>query len=297
MFKNMQMGIGKQLSIIVSAIILALLVMIFILVNGSSKDMALNMSDSMLSQNAKTVSTTIENWLEEKIRILGTLSTNPSLSDTLNGGDPTEAVKHLKAAKALDNNLESIFLHNSEGTSVATTAADGIGKNYKNKGYFSTIIVEGKETYISDVELSPTSNQPRIAICRVIRDGSGKTLGYVGMSVLSAAFTQSFINPIKVGENGYAFMLDESGKVVAHPNSELIFKDLSNLEFIRESLNRKTGFMDYEFKGDEKYMAFAEIPLTGWIVALSAEQSDMLVEARAMQRLLIIIGVVGLLGG
>jgi len=295
MFKNINMGIGKQLGIIVGVVIFALLLVIYLMVNGNSKNMALKMADSMLSQNARTVSAAVDNWLEEKVRILGSLATNRSLIRAIRGGDPTETIEDLKQAQALDENLESIFVHDAEGTSVATTSSGGVGKNYSSQGYYQTIITQGKDVYISDVELSPTSKKPRVAICKAIRDESGRTIGYVGMSVLSAAFTESLISPIKVGENGYAFVSDSTGKIVAHPSADLIFKDLSNLDFINEMVQRKTGFMDYVFKGDFKYMSFAEVPETGWIVALSAERSDMLVEARAMQRMLIILGVAGLI--
>jgi len=295
MFKNMKMGIGKQLSIIVTLIIMVLLAGIIVVVDVNSKKMVLEISKETLGQNTNSVAATVDNWLNEKLTLLGSLRNDPSIHEVLAGGDPATANERLIAATALDENLESIFVHDAEGTSVATSSSGGVGKNYKTKGYFATIIREGKESYISNVELSPTSKKPRIAVARAIRDDSGRTIGYIGMSVLSAAFADTFINPIKVGENGYAFMADHEGKIIAHPNKDLIFEDLSNLDFIKEMIRDKTGFMAYEFKGADKYMSFTEIPRTGWIVALSAEADDMLKQAYAMQRILFIIGAVGLI--
>jgi len=294
MFKNMRMGIGKQLSIIVTLIIFILLAVIIFLVNTSSRQMALEISEETLGQNAMVVSATVDNWLNEKLMLLGTLRDDPAIREALAGGDPAAAVERLKGVKAMDDNLESIFVHDTEAIQVATTVDGAIGNQYKSGGYYKTIIIEGNENYISNVQLSPTSNKPRIALCRAIRNENGKIIGYIGTSALSAAFTENFINPIKVGENGYAFMTDNTGKVIAHPNKDLIFEDLSSHDFVKEMLQEKTGFMDYEFKGAYKFMAFSEIPRTGWIVALSAEADDMLKQAYAMQRMLIIIGAVGL---
>ena len=186
-------------------------------------------------------------------------------------------------------------MHNAQGVQVANGNDTDIGTGFSTKGYFKTIISEGKDTYVSNVELSPASGQPRIAVARAVRDASGRTIGYVGMSVLSAAFSKTFIDPIKVGEQGYAFMTDSKGVFIAHPNKELIFQDMSNLPFVKQMVQEKRGFMAYEFKGVDKYMAFADVQGTGWIVGLSAEQSDMLKQAQAMQRMLIIIGIAGLI--
>jgi methyl-accepting chemotaxis protein len=72
-------------------------------------------------------------------------------------------------------------------------------------------------------------------------------VGYVGMSVQGEAFS-NYLAPIKVGGNGYCYMFDLTGKILAHPDSSLIFKDLSDLNFIQEGLREKNGFLEYEWK-------------------------------------------------
>ena len=125
------------------------------------------------------------------------------------------------------------------------------------------------------------SNKPRLALAVPVKDG-GRTIGYVGMSVLAGAFTDAFIDPIKVGENGYCFIVDPKGKVWAHPEKDTIFKDLSSFGFIQDAISMKNGFFEYLWKGATKYLAFAEVPETGWIVALSAEQDDLMAAARTL---------------
>jgi len=294
MFGTRHMGIGKRLSIIVCAIVFALLALLFFMVNQSSKDMALNMSDHMLSQNAKSVGASMESWFEERLQFLGVLGASPSVRQALEGREASGALRQLEQAQALDGNLEALFVVNARGRVAASTIDLDAGKSRRDQADFKAIITQGKEHFISSLEPSPVSSKPRVTICRAIRDESGRTAGYAGMSVRSEAFADKFIAPVKVGEHGYAAINDFQGNVVAHPNTDLIFKNLSHLEFFQEICRRKTGFLAYEYKGVHKYMSFAEIPTANWIVTFSVERADMLVEAKAMQRMFIIVGLVGL---
>ena len=180
----------------------------------------------------------------------------------------------------------------AKGNSVVSTNASGRGKNYSTRGYYKTIIGEGKDYFISDVTLSPASQKPRIAIAKAIKR-DGKTIGYVGMSVLAEAFTK-YLDPIKVGEKGYCYMYDSKGIILAHPDKSLLFKDLSKYDFIQTGLNQKSGFIEYEWQGQIKFMSFGQVAKTGWIVALTGERDDFLVQANQLEVQLMIGGCLAL---
>ncbi|BDQ33519.1 methyl-accepting chemotaxis protein [Pseudodesulfovibrio portus] len=291
---KIHLGLGQRLVLLVSVVVLFLVTGTLLAVNVGTKNLTLDLSENVLSQNANSVSATLDSWLDERLSLLSLLASEPSVIEALNHGDYTVATDIALAAKARDASLESFFAHDAEGTSVITTNQGGRGKNYKSRGYYKDIIVDKKPYYISDITLSPVSNKPRLAIAVPVKDG-GKTIGYVGMSVLATAFTERFIDPIKVGEKGYCFIVDPEGKILAHPDKDTIFKDLSNYHFIQEAVTRKNGFINYEWKGATKYMAFSDVKKTGWVVALSAEQDDLMSAAYTLQKFLLLLGVCGLL--
>jgi methyl-accepting chemotaxis protein len=288
------LGIGQRLILIISIVIIVLLGSILADVDLSTKSLTLSISEKILSQNSRTVSATLSGWLKDKLHYLNLAAENPMVIEAATGGDTTAATRWLTAAKEDDPALESLFVHNAKGVSVVTTNPGGEGKSYADRGYFRDIITEGKKASISDIVLSPVSKQPRLAIAAPVRD-NGSTVGYIGMSVLASAFTTDFIDPVKVGDQGYCFILDSSGKILAHPDKSLIFKDLSDNDFIKTMLVRKTGFIEYQWKGKAKYMAFAEVIETGWIVALAADQDDLMTDAQTLQTRLMLFGLVGLL--
>ncbi|MUM77275.1 HAMP domain-containing protein [Pseudodesulfovibrio sp. F-1] len=287
------LGVGQRLILVISVVILALLGAIVVDVTLSTRNLTLSISDKILSQNSRTVTSTLSGWLGDKLRYLNLAAENPYVIEAALGGDFEAATAWLVKAKEADPALESLFVHDAQGISVVTTNPGGRGRSYVNQEYFTTIIKEDKASYISNIVLSPVSKQPRVAIAVRIRD-KGRTVGYVGMSIMASAFTAAYIDPIKVGSEGYAFILDLDGRILAHPDKGLIFEDVSQHDFIRTMITRKSGFIEYLWQGDIKYLAFSQVPETGWIVALAADQDDLMTEAAQLRTRLLLLGATGL---
>jgi methyl-accepting chemotaxis protein len=287
------LGVGQRLILVISLVILILLGSVVTDVNLSTKSLTLSISDKILSQNSRTVASTLSGWLNDRLRYLKLAAENQSVIEAALGGDFEAATAWLTKAREADPSLESLFVHDAQGVSVVTTNPGGRGKSYVTQDYFTTIIKQGKPFYISNIILSPVSKQPRVAIAVQIRD-QGRTVGYVGMSVMASAFTAEYIDPVKVGSEGYCFILDPEGRILAHPDKDLIFKDMSDRDFIQTMMARKSGFIEYQWQGLTKYMAFSQVPETGWIVALAADQSDLMADASQLQTRLLLTGAAGL---
>ncbi|WP_207264881.1 methyl-accepting chemotaxis protein [Desulfovibrio sp. Huiquan2017] len=291
--KLSDIGIGQRLVFMLAVLMLALVAFFLVSVSFGTQALTVSIVDRTLSQNTRSVTATLDGWIDDRMRFLGLMASADEIVQAASGGDWRPAVAWLQRAKAKDPMLESLFVHDAKGISVVTTNTDGRGKDYSSRPYYKAIITGGQDEYISEVTLSPATNQPRIAFVHAIKQ-DGRTVGYVGMSVLGEAFSD-YLSPIKVGDSGYAYMFDAEGKILAHPDTSLIFKDLSRFDFIQEGLRRKNGFIEYEWKGAMKYMAFGQVKRTGWIVALSAERSDFLHEAEQLENRLIVGGAVALL--
>jgi signal transduction histidine kinase len=57
----------------------------------------------------------------------------------------------------------------------------------------------------------------------------------------------AYLSKIKVGAQGYPFIVDRSGVIVSHPDPKLIGKDLSAHGFIQSMTDdaRESGFLGY----------------------------------------------------
>jgi methyl-accepting chemotaxis protein len=143
-------------------------------------------------------------------------------------------------------------------------------------------------TFVASPLMSEADKKLILIISTPIKDNSGKVIGVLG-SVLDAKIFNGIVQDIKVGNSGYAYVLGNTGKKIAHKDLDLIvsgeidiekyanqpeYQDLVSLE--KRMINGESGFGEYYSEGNKSYMAFSPIPDTEWSMALTALESEML---------------------
>ncbi|WP_321430557.1 methyl-accepting chemotaxis protein [uncultured Methanolobus sp.] len=101
-----------------------------------------------------------------------------------------------------------------------------------------------------------------------IKDSSGKTIGILYAGTLEDPFIEQMkeqMSAITVGKTGYIYIMDTEGNLIMHPENE--GESLYEYEFAREMIQNKEGYIDYEWKGREKVMAYTYYGPRGWIIA------------------------------
>ena len=76
--------------------------------------------------------------------------------------------------------------------------------------------------------------------------------------LVKSASVQSLIEGEAVGKSGYYFVLSPDGKVIAHSQPNQVGADISGEAFAKTMLLRKTGSLEYRYKGTETYVSFCE---------------------------------------
>ncbi|MCL5982073.1 MAG: methyl-accepting chemotaxis protein [Firmicutes bacterium] len=117
--------------------------------------------------------------------------------------------------------------------------------------------------------------------------------------VLSARITladlSAYIAPMKPGEKGRAFVLDEKGIMIAHPSEDLRLLDatVESEKFpavvaagIRQMVAEKTGRVEYTFRGVDSLLFFHSVPVANWIIVLAAERAEFYAAVNNLMRIL-----------
>ena len=111
------------------------------------------------------------------------------------------------------------------------------------------------------------------------------------------------VNAIRIGNQGFAFLVDRSGRTIAHPLFKPYEYDLTKYddprlrEFVVDMITGETGWRTYYHLG-EKAAAFAPVPATGWSLAVSIPIEEFKREAKVLRaRVLQLVMVMLILSG
>ncbi len=183
------------------------------------------------------------------------------------------------------NGLTRGNIIDKDGNSIFT------GENYSDREYFKTAM-QGKSC-VSEPLISKTTGKLSVIIAAPLWKN-----GKVDSEVVGVVFVvpkETFLNDImvaiKISTNGYAYMLNNQGTVIAHKNMDLVTKENSMEESKTDSSLKavaklegkmvagETGYGTYRYGGIKKIMAYTPVENTnGWSIAITAPLSDFNVE-------------------
>lgn len=236
----------------------------------------------------------VEAWVDEQRKNLlqWAIETNvrTALQDTPNAQKARTTVdEELVHAKSVYGFYEDVHLTGPDGMTVASSNPSSVGKlNVSDRQYFKDAIA-GK-TVISDVLQSRTTGNPIVVVATPIKDG--ETVRGVLFGVLDLNwFSSKFISNIKVLETGYAFLFDQKGTFIAHPDKNQILKTkLGDFEWGAGLLGKGHGYLQYTFQGASKKAVFHTSEILGWGMVLTVPMAELEAPARHMAILNLILG-------
>jgi methyl-accepting chemotaxis protein len=101
--------------------------------------------------------------------------------------------------------------------------SEGARGNISDREYFKKIIQEGAERVVSDAVISKADGKPVLVLARPFRGASGSVEGIVAACIALDYFS-AYVSSIVMGRNGYGYMIDRRGIIIAHRNPEYILK-------------------------------------------------------------------------
>lgn len=205
--------------------------------------------------------------------------------------------------KNIGDNYEGVFVSDAAGALYAGITADGKTDVYKGvkiaeRPYFQKAKATG-EVVIGEPVISKVSNQPVVVVAVPLKGPNGAFQGMLGLTA-RIDFLIDTLNRTKVGKTGYAYMVDQHGLIISHPNKDFILKlDLTKtpgLESLAKALASGTaGVVDYVFKGDKKISGYAPVGINGWMVGATQPASEFLEPVRRQVTGMLTIGIAALL--
>lgn len=108
-------------------------------------------------------------------------------------------------------------------------------------------------------------------------NAAGELLGVVASDVTLQQMQQD-ITTTRIGETGYAFLMEETGQLVAHPQMDEnsgVQQTVLNLAL----LTGESGLIEAELDSAQSYIAYHMLPATGWYFAVAVETEEIIAPA------------------
>ncbi|BAU28715.1 methyl-accepting chemotaxis sensory transducer with TarH sensor [Aneurinibacillus soli] len=158
------------------------------------------------------------------------------------------------------------------GTVTGFLIADGADKlapdyDPRKRDWYQNAIASKGEVVISEPYLDKISNTVVVGITKTLQDGSGVIGVDVNLTDLS-----NTVKHKRIGEHGYAFVVDRTKKVVVHPalkSGENIAESIASGLFEKES-----GEITYSDQGEARKLFFVTNKRTGWKIAGTMQMAE-----------------------
>ena len=120
------------------------------------------------------------------------------------------------------------------------------------------------------------------------KNANGNIIGVVATDILLSTMVDDILS-MRIGETGYAFLLDNNGRYLAHPhyndldpnaleNAQGGYKDVLTSMAAGESDVRQAVINDTNY-----YIAYAPLPVTGWSLGIAVEFDEIISGALLMK--------------
>jgi methyl-accepting chemotaxis protein len=243
----------------------------------STKSVSLDIQMQALQQSAKNIVSVLDVYFENAIDQAENLAAQDLVIEALNNA-PERADKMIKTIVQNSNSIMSIIVMDSTGKSLAGHIKSGsaLAPSYGDRDYFK-VVMGGQKSYVSKTLVKAKSTGVLVfTIAQAISDPNGKTIGVISVNLNWGDFTSKFVDPVRFGKTGYGYMFDGKGGIIAHAlDKSIILGTPTNTEVSDKALALRNGVLNYDYKGDKKYMAVAEVQKTGWIVCMTSSESEM----------------------
>lgn len=206
-------------------------------------------------------------WIDARKSEVSLLANSPTIKD----GNVTNSLNYLRNEMKRNPLFVRFYIIDLNGDANYT---DGDKRNLAEREYFK--LAKSGKTVISDPVISKVDGAIVVPVVSpIIKDGN--IIGCLGGAVTLNDIIK-LINEIKVGNTGYAYVVQNSGMLIFHPDKDLVMKsnllkdtdvDTSLKKLTENMVKAEQGVSRYKHTGQERYLAYAPVSGTSWSLAVN----------------------------
>lgn len=259
--------VGKGVPIFVSVALIPLLTLWYLSFHKTSVMITADI-EKFNNQVTLGIVNYIDEWFDKNLKVMMALAEMPDIL-TMDGKKQVPLLKAVNTAYF--PGIHHLYTIGTDGLNVARSDEKSL-KDLSDRQYFKDIIL-GKSFSWQSV-IGKTSKRP-VLIQSVPIAKDGKITGVIASSVTLEDLSNYVVRWHK-GETGRAFLLDEKGFVLAHPNKENVLKrkDFTSHPLIQAHSGGQTGMIQFKDQSGREMLGHVRKTKNGWMLAIQQEKEE-----------------------
>jgi len=179
-----------------------------------------------------------------------------------------------------------IHLIDLQGRSILTIPRNSDKKSslFNTPDWFKTALE--KDIFLSDIIMDEFFTNSFLVLSKKVYDFEDRTkpVGILVFEIRLSSFTL-FVSSLKIGTQGYSFLLNDKGYLIYHPDQSLNLKntfledgDAKLADIIKKMESGERGFGEYLFKKSKKYIVFSPCRIKNWSVGITLQRSEVMAD-------------------
>lgn len=213
------------------------------------------------------LSAQVDEWIDKNFRVLKALSKMPAIQSM----NRTSQEQLLKIVKNEYPWMYLTFTTDNLGMNVSRSDENEL-KDYSDRKYVKDVIAGNDVAW--QTLIGKTSKKPALVLAVPIKRGEA-TVGVLAGAMTIDDISKRIAN-WRQGKTGYAFLVDEKGKVVAHQIDAFVQeqKPLSNYPLVSAHNKGKKGTIEFTTDDGVETIGHAKQTNYGWVLAIQQNKSE-----------------------
>jgi len=277
--RKVRFGIFQKTLIIMALVSAVPLATIWYINLNTTTERIAEHANQQLQQVADALVSYVDGWVEMNYRML---SQNAVLADM----QSMDRSRQESVLRSIGENYEWNYLAftvDSKGENIARN--DGKRLKYYGDRTYVKDVLGGRPTG-QQVLIGKTSKKPALVLSVPITNGRSNRPDGVLAIAMTIAELSSHITTAQVGRTGYAFLLDQEGKVIAHQSEEFtqVRKVLAGHPAFQALKKDGTNSVTFEDDYGVKHIAVARRTEQGWFMIVQQQYAEAFEAVREANR-------------
>lgn len=267
--------------------------------NSSSRQIDKDLVDS--SQNSvNMLNNSIDSFVTSRMADVEWMSrmlplANVSSVNDTNVGEEEYIRKQINDYKEIHPEIELAYVGTESGLymNAPESRVNKLDYDSRKRPWYKLAMDNKGKVVISSPYKSSSSGQLVVTISKTANDGEGVVSVDVNIDLVA-----QLVNSVRIGDHGYAYILDANGNVVYHPTQQAGSPATADDQAERLKQSQSDVFSYTTSLGEAKKLTFQTNKTTGWKIAGTMYESEVADHASSVLKVLMIVLVSSLvLGG